>query len=380
MRGQVTQKGKRWYPVVYLGVNDQGKKKYKWLPGHDTKKAAEKALATHLQEFYAGQLTDAMAPTLREFFPRWLVHKQGQVRARSAEIYARTMRLHLDQALGGTRLDRITAQALRSFYADLARIPLSNRYIAQIHTLLHDILDTAVKWDLLARNPVDKVDPPRPEVKRFQVWTLADSQRFLAVAKDHRFYVGFLLAITTGLRQGELLALRWADVDMDGARIFIRRTASHVGSHLVYSDPKSRSGIRVVALPPEVIPALQAHQQTQAEQKAQLTTDYHDHDLLVARINGNPVTQAFLRVQFTALITRAGVPLIRFHDLRHTHASLLLQQGVHPKVVSERLGHSKISITMDTYSHVLPGLQEQAASDFGSVLFTPQKNISNTEE
>lgn len=380
MRGQVTRKGKRWYPVVYLGVDDQGRKRYKWMPGHDTKKSAEKALAGHLQDVHAGRITDALAPRLSEFAARWLAHKSTQVRPRTVEIYARTLRLHVADRLGNVRLDRLTANQLRAYYADLASVPLSNRYIAQIHTLLNDICETAVRWDVIARNPVNKVDPPRPEVKRFTVWTLQDAQTFLSAASGHRFYAGFVLALTTGMRQGEILALRWEDIDLDGARIFVRRTASHVGSKLVYSDPKSRSGIRVVAIPPETVQALRDHRDRQNEQRDDMGSAYVDRDLVLARVNGNPVTQAFLRAQFMALCERAGVPVIRFHDLRHTHASLLLQQGVHPKIVSERLGHSKISITLDTYSHVLPGLQEQAANAFGNALFGPPKIPSDIEE
>lgn len=377
MRGSVTKKGNKWYIVVFLGFDQNGKRKYKWFSGYDTKKAAERDLPNKLKELNEGTFFEPSKETMADFLKKWLADKKRRVRLRTFEIYERTIRIHIAPHIGQIEIGKLKPYHLRDLYNKLqsGNSQLSNRYVSQIHTLLHDALKTAVRWEYIHRNVAEQVDAPKPVRKKFSVWTLEETQRFIEIAQGHRFYIAFLLALTTGMRQGEILALRWSDIDLENGRIYIQRTVSHIGKKLTFAEPKSESGNRMITLPEEVTEALLEHKANQEREKELSENSYDDQDLVVSRINGNIVSQAFLRQHFTSLIKKAGLPYIRFHDLRHTHASLLLLQGVHPKVVSERLGHSNIGITMNTYSHILPGLQEQATKEFGEALFRNKKPL-----
>ncbi|PWI56668.1 site-specific integrase [Sulfoacidibacillus thermotolerans] len=375
MRGHIRRRGKTWSIVIFHGFDENGKRKYKWYSGFTTKKEAEKALAIRLQEVHSGNYIEPSNETLSSFLQKWIDYKKTQVRQRSIEIYEKSIRLHIIPKLGFYEINKLRSHHLRSFYSQLSEEGLSNRYISQIHSILHNAFKKAVEWEMLPRNIVETVDAPRPVRIKFSVWTLEESQRFLKANENHRFYIAFLLALTTGMRLGEILALRWSDIHFFKSQLTVNRTASQHGGKMRFSEPKSNSGIRTITLPAEVIVALEKHKNEQNKEKELAGLAYENQDLVIARKNGNLITQSFLRKKFMESIARANVPPIRFHDLRHTHASLLLLQGVHPKVVSERLGHSKISTTLDTYSHVLPGMQEQVAKEFGTLLFGSETNL-----
>lgn len=262
-------------------------------------------------------------------------------------------------------------------YANLAKQdpPLSNRYISQIHTLLHDALHTALQWELVSRNVADAVDAPKPVRKKFTVWTLDEVRRFLNApeVKEHRFYIAFLLALTTGMRQGEILALRWSDINFENGSLFVDRTLTWQKGKCTFNPPKSESGARLITLPEEVVVALRAHRLEQSKQRLVLGEAYHNSDLVVARINRNFVSQSFLRAKFTKLIGELQMPYIRFHDLRHTHASILLELGEEMKVIQEQLGHANIGITADTYTHLSKTLRSRPAERLSAAFFGTQK-------
>lgn len=385
MRGhvakKVTTKGTKkkllWYPVVFLGFDEKGKRKYKWLPGHDTKGSAEKTLVEYLQQINSGTYVDPCRDPLSVYLTKWLEHKRAQVRIRTCEIYERTTRLHINPHIGRVPVSDLKPHHLRDLYANLAKQdpPLSNRYISQIHTLLHDALHTALQWELISRNVADAVNAPKPVRKKFTVWTLDEVRRFLNAPelKDHRFYIAFLLALTTGMRQGEILALRWSDINFDNGSLFVDRTLTWQEGKYTFNPPKSESGARLITLPEEVVVALRAHRLEQNKQRLVLGEAYHNNDLVVARINGNLVTQSFIRDKFTQLINNLDMPYIRFHDLRHTHASILLELGEELKVIQEQLGHATIGITADTYTHLSKALKIRPALRLSHALFTGDK-------
>lgn len=371
MRGHVAKKGKRWYPVVFLGFDENGKRKYKWFPGHDTKRAAEKALAQHMQEVLSGVYLDAPRERFGDFMRQWLEDKAAQIRPSTLRSYRWLVEQHIIPQLGHHELTKLRPQHLQKFYTDLRNRekPLSNRSIQYAHTLIHEALDRAVKWGLVSRNVADAVDPPRPDHGKGTTWTVEQAIAFLRANEqaEPRYYAAFVLAIMTGLRKGEILGLKWADIDFDNRVIQVNRTLTWIGGNPVFQEPKTDRSRRTVALPVQAIQALRAHRANQAHERLLMGASYEDSDLVFARPDGRPVyTRTFDDAWYRAL-QRADVPRIRFHDLRHTHASLLLQQGVHPKIVSERLGHSTVSITLDTYSHVIPGLQQQAVDEFGKL-------------
>jgi integrase len=369
MRGTVTKKNNKWYIVVYLGMED-GKRKYKWFSGYRTKKEAERDLPLKLQELQAG-----VKPTKEDFsafLERWIDYKRAHVRQRTIEIYQRTIRLHIAPHIGHIPTYELTPMHINDLYKKLKnKDKLSNRYISQIHNLLHDAFDRALKWGVVPRNIIDLIDAPKPEKKKFDVWSLEDVIRFLnhEEVKSHRFYVAFLLALTTGMRQGEILGLQWKDIDFENKVLTVNRTLTYINGHHTFGEPKSESGHRVISLPDYVVDALRAHKAQQNEDRLKMGEAYHNLDLVVARINGNIVTQTFIRAKFTDLIKKLDMPYIRFHDLRHTHASILLELGEKTKVLQERLGHADYSTTLNIYTHVSRSLQDNTAKLLQENLF-----------
>jgi len=373
MRGHVRKRGNKWCFVIDVGRDENGKRKQKWFSGYATKKEAEKAMAAKLQEIVSGVYVAENNDTVETYLRNWLEDKRSQVRPSTYRGYEWLVRVHIIPHLGGIELSDLRPQHLQALYRKLQSLdkPLSNRTILHIHLLLHEALDRAVKWGMVARNVADAVDPPRPEVRRSIVWTPEDVWAFLSANEEAeaRYYAAFVLAVMTGMRKGEILGLRWSEIDWDSAVVRINQTLTWTKQGPILQEPKTDRSRRSVALSPETIVALRRHHALQAQERLLYGTEYKDHDLVFARPNGEPLHPRTLDNAWYRALKRANVPRIRFHDLRHTHASLLLAQGVHPKIVSERLGHSTINITLDTYSHVLPGLQKQVADRFDEVIF-----------
>jgi len=219
-----------------------------------------------------------------------------------------------------------------------------------------------VRLQVLARNPADAVDPPRPRPVEMAALDVADTARLLGAAAGSRLYLPVLLAVATGLRRGELLALRWKDLDLGGGALAVCQAMELTRAGIAFKEPKTRRSRRRVTLPALVVDVLRAHRREQVVERLGAGPAYRDLDLVLPGPGGEPWNPRYFGKSFASLVERSGVPRVRFHDLRHTHASQLLLEGVHPKVVSERLGHASVAITLDRYSHVLPGLQEDAAA------------------
>jgi integrase len=240
------------------------------------------------------------------------------------------------------------------------------------HRILRQALSRAVLWDLLIRNPTDKVEPPR--VPRIEMHALNEKQSLalIALVEASRFLaLPVTLAITTGLRRGEILGLKWTDINLDSATLSVCRTLEQSKAGLEFREPKTERSRRAVALPVLAVQALRKHRAEQARLRLKLGPRYNAAELVCCRIDGRPLHPQTVTQEFLKLISDSKIPRVRFHDLRHTHATILLSRGVHPKIVSERLGHSTVGITLDTYSHVLPGMQEKAAMKIDIALALP---------
>jgi integrase len=223
-------------------------------------------------------------------------------------------------------------------------------------------LKQAVRWNLIPRNPCDAVEPPRVGRKEMTAYTPEQVQQLLKAAEGHRLEALFVLAVTSGLRQGELFGLSWTDIDLDAGSVSVRRQLEELRGQFRLTEPKSAKSRRLVEIPRVAVEALRRH-------RARMGAEGHLDGPVFCDTHGGWLRKSnFLRQVFKPLLRRAGLPEARFHDLRHTHATLLLAQGVHPKVVQERLGHSQISLTMDTYSQVLPTLQREAAEKLDDLL------------
>jgi integrase len=232
-------------------------------------------------------------------------------------------------------------------------------------SVLHNALDTAVKWGLVPRNVCDLTSPPRKERFEIQPFTAEQVQQFLIAVRGHKWETLFMLALATGMRQGELLGLKWQDINVSTGTLQVRRILSRVMSErsvreFVEADPKTEQSRRSIPLAPFALSALRQHRERQVENKVKAGPAWQEHDYVFCTLTGTHLRPNHVFDEFKKILKRAGLPSIRFHDLRHSTATLLLGLGVHAKVVQEMLGHTQISMTMDIYSHVLPSMQVDA--------------------
>ncbi len=377
MRGHIRQRGPRsWAIVLDLGRDAAGRRRQKWHSIRGTRRDAERELARLLHEIHTGAYVEPSRMKLSDYLDRWLEdYARPNVSGKTFERYEEIVRLHLKPALGHHELSKLQPIHLARYYAQAlasGRVKgkggLSARSVLHHHRVLHAALQQAVKWLLLPRNPAEAVDPPRPEHREMRALDEAATAELLRAASSSRLYLPVLLAVTTGLRRGEILGLRWQDIVFENSTLAVRQSLEQTRAGLAFKQPKTSKGRRVVALPTITLEALNRERARQAEVKLALGGAYQDHDLVCARDDGLPWPPDTFSSAFVGLVRRAGISVVRFHDLRHTHATQLLRQGVHPKIVSERLGHATVGITLDVYSHVLPGMQAEAASKTDAAL------------
>ena len=232
---------------------------------------------------------------------------------------------------------------------------------------LKQALGQAVKWELLTRNPADAVDPPKTDRAMMRTYDLDQTAALIEAMRPTRMLVPTLLAVLCGMRRGEVVALRWKNVDLSTGQLAVLESAEQIGSKVRYKMPKSGKG-RTLAMSGNLVGELRAHRLRQAEELLKVGVRLSDDTFVVAQADGSPLQPDTLTQDWVRKIEKTGLPAYRFHDLRHAHATHLLASGIHPKVASERLGHSKIGITLDLYSHVLPGMQEDAAERVDAAL------------
>lgn len=305
----------------------------------------------------------ASSRTLGAYLSEWIASIEGTVRPQTRQRYAREIDLHLVPLVGDIRLDRLTAQHIQSAYGNLLRSGLSPSTVRLAHAVLDRALKDATRRGVVPRNPADHVDLPRKVEPELVVWSLAEARRFDQASEGNRLHALFRLALLGGLRRGELLGLMWQDVNWERSSVSVQRSMSKGESGFVLGETKTRSGRRSVKLPQSCMESLRLHLEEQ------------DRSLGIRRLRpegfvftshlGTPLHPNSLMAEYERVVKDAGVPRIRFHDLRHTSATLLLSSGVHPRVVQERLGHSDISMTLGRYSHVLEDVQQSAADALG---------------
>lgn len=362
MAGQIIARGRNvWMCRVYVG-EVAGKRRYLNKTVHGTKKDAQAWLNNTLRAQDTGMLTEPTRLTVTEYLSIWLTDVADiRVSERTARDYREYAQRYLAPALGDYRLAQLTAAHVQAMYADMLERGLSARTVRIAHAVLRMALDTAVKTNVLARNVADSTTLPKHVRREMKALSPADARRVIAAAKDDHWEAFWLVLLALGLRPGEASALKWSDVSGDRLNIQRSLTPAYRGKWSLH-EPKTARSRRVVIMPPMVISALAAHKRRQAEEKLAAGSAYQSHNFVFALADGSPVHPASLsKNAFLRLLARAGVPVVRMYDLRHTSASLALASGEHVKVVSERLGHSSTTMTMDVYSHVMPGMQEDAA-------------------
>ena len=317
-----------------------------------TRKDAAAKLAKAIADRDAGLVFDCGSLRVGEYLGRWLDAVSGTVRERTWKRSEEMVRLHLVPALGTTRLDRLSALQLQSLYGSKLGSGLSARTVRMIHTTLHKALKQAVRWSLIPRNITEAVDPPREQKTEISPLNEGEVRKLLEAVRGDRLEALYVLAITTGMRSGELLGLRWEDVDLQARTLQVRRTVFNG----YIEPPKTMKGRRSIRLTRTSVEALRQHERV-------------SEWVFCTRVGTSVSVHNLHNRSWKPLLKKAGLPLdTRFHDLRHTCATLLLTRGVHPKTVQELLGHSSISITLDTYSHVLPNMQEKAVEAMEDIL------------
>ncbi|MGA7192309.1 MAG: tyrosine-type recombinase/integrase [Anaerolineales bacterium] len=302
------------------------------------------------------------------YLNEWLAIAETSVRAKTIDQYKQIVRQHILPALGRIKMQDLQPRHIQSLYSKKLDSGTSPRTVQLIHSVLRRAFNQALRSGMIGRNPVLAVI--RPKVKRKEMKTLTDGQVriLLSYVDGDRLEVLYWLAVTTGLREGELLGLKWSDLDWINRRLRIQRQLQRLHGELQFNEPKSAAGRRVIALGISTIEKLRKHQDFQMEERKLAGNAWTESDMIFPSTIGTPLDPSNLYHSFKRLLKEASLPDMRFHDLRHTAASLMLQQGVNPKVVQERLGHSDITLTLNTYSHVLPVMQDEAAEKLDELL------------
>jgi integrase len=380
MRGHIAKKGNRYYAVVYEGVDPAtGKDRRRWHAAGDTRKGAEKVLADLIKRVHDGDYRAPDKITLGDYLlERWLPSKRTRVKPSTSDAYERNIKLHINPHIGRIPLQKLQPGDLDELYVLLltsgkrngAGGGLAPKTVRNVHATIQSALTDATRKGTVIRNVADLADPPSisRSGRSMSVWTGDELRVFLAAMADHDLYPIYFLAATTGMRRGELAGLPWRNVDLDAARLTVNQQIVSVGYQLIEDDLKTESSRHTIDLDERTVAELRRHRRHQLEQRM-ATGRRGDDTYVFAKPDGSPVHPDLISQTFERAVAQLDVPRIRLHDLRHTHATILLQQGVPVKVVSERLGHSSPAFTMTVYQHVMPGMQAQAAATFSAAVF-----------
>lgn len=366
MTGQIIKRGENtWYIRIFLGRDADGKRKYFNKTIHGTKKEAQKYLTAKTREKDLGVFVEPASMPLSEFLDRWLEEIAiNKLRARTFENYESLLNCHVRKILGAKRLSDIQAYEVQKLYNDMKKAKYSPKTIRHVHNVLSSAFKQAVRWKMLMQNPCEFCELPRMEKVEMMYFTPKETTKFLEAAKDDKFFPAFLLAIETGMRPEEYLGLQWKDVNFENKSVSVRRAlVVKKGGGFIFTEPKTKKSRRSIPISNTLIKALKGHRRKQLEERLKLGANYQTFDLVFASEIGTPLLHGnLLRRHFKPIRDKAKLPKIRLYDLRHTTATLLLSAGENPKVVSERLGHASIVLTLDTYSHVLPSMQKTATN------------------
>lgn len=387
MKGHIRERSPgRWAIVLDVGEIDPrtGRKKRKWHSFAGTKRQAQAECARLITALKSGDYVEPSKQTVAEFFEEWLTFIKPSVSPKTHERYAEICRNGLGPLIGTETLSKLKTSKIDMALTEALTTPrstgkpLAPRTVHHYRRVLIKALGLAVTWERLSRNPATATTPPKVEKKQVLAYSAAQTAQLIEAMRDTRLHIPVLLAVMCGLRRGEILALRWRHIDLGDNRrlISVVESAEQTKEGVRYKEPKSGRA-RTVSLSTTVLAELKAHRAKQAEEQLRLGIRPDENSFVVAQIDGKPLQPRSLTHEWMRLIQKTTLPRIRFHDLRHTHATQLLSAGVHPKVASERLGHSTIGITLDLYSHVMPGMQADAAEQVDAAL---QAAISASRE
>jgi integrase len=340
-----------------------------------TQRECREWLKQTLAQVEDGLTIQGAQTTLVAYLEYWLETAKETVRPKTFLQYQQIARQYIVPELGKIKLKDLQPDHVQALYTRLLKAGTGVRTVRLAHAVLHRALARALRWGLVRRNVCDAVDKPKAHPVEMKTLSVEQAQAFLAAADGHRLEALFHLAVHSGLRQGELLGLRWSDLEWQTGELQVQRQVQRLpGQAFVFSEPKTAAGRRSITLDPNTLLVLRAHSKRQKEERLHTGARWQEQGLMFPSTVGTPLDQRNVLREFHAVLTKAGLPQIRFHDLRHTAATLLLQLGTHPKVVQAILGHSSISVTMDTYCHVGTTLQRDAMQRVAELL-----NVADTQ-
>lgn len=368
MKGRIITRNGRNIIVLSLKNDTTGKYYQKWV-SCGNKRDCEKKLAELTVQHNTGIYMAPGKTTVGQFLTRWLgEYAKPSLSPRGFERYEGIVKNHIIPDLGKIQLTQLKPDRLQKHYTDSLNNGLGAQTVRYHHAVIHVALQTAVKWGLVGRNVADAVNPPRGHHPAMQTWNEDEINTFLTAAKDNPYFALFYTVLATGMRRSELLGLTWGNVDFLFSQIQVTQSLHQVrDGSFILTEPKTVKSRRTIALPPSAFLVLNEHRKEKETEALLLGKAITDDDLVFSTINRTPIRPNTVTRAWATMAAKAGVKVIRFHDARHTHASIMLKQGIHPKVVQERLGHASIAMTLDTYSHVTPGIQEAAAKRFDDV-------------
>lgn len=361
------RKDGRWCAQLDLG----------WHNGRRARKTIYRATAAEVQaallkaraDHAAGLPVAVERQTVGQFLMRWLEAVKPSIRPRTYQSYEILVRLHILPELGQVRLDKLSPQHVQVVLAHKSASGRSAQTVRHVRAILRIALNQAIKWGLVPRNAAALAVAPRLQRKSFRTLSPEEARQLLDTAKGHRLEAVYSVALSLGLRMGEILGLRWRDVGLENATLTVNQAIYRIaGKGLVEAEPKTDRSRRTLFLPDGVLRALKTHRLRQLEERLAAGSRWHDSGFVFTSNVGTALEPRSLARSFKALLPKAGLPDIRFHDLRHSAASLLLAQGVPMRAVMELLGHSNISTTADIYSHVMPAMMREVAEKMEAIL------------
>jgi len=382
MRGSVVKKNDRWYVVIEDRDPATGARKRRWHSGFRTKREAQAACNELAAAMQRGDYLQANRQTVGEFAQEWLTTIAPTVRPSTLDKYQRDLRAHVIRHIGFVLLSKLDGPALNRLWAQLAVSGrkaarpggpvsgLSAKSVENVAMTVHRMLRDAVRWGRLPKSPADMADRPKRSASHrpIKAWSAETLRSFLEATRDDELSALWMLIATTGLRRGEALGLRWSDIDLETGRAQINQTVIAIGWNVHFGQPKTQAGRRPIALDPATVEVLREHQRGILARPASAGTG--GDQLVFCEPDGAPCHPERVYQAFRRAVIRHRLPPIPLHGLRHTWATLALQMDVHPRVVQERLGHSNVAITLQTYSHVLPIMHDNAAATVAA-LFMP---------